>query len=99
MARRRNKQDEKRIVRTRIGFLLDAADREAQGPDQDLPDRYGHLAQRLARRYQMPLGRYKTRVCRKCGAHARSETRRVRIHRGRLITTCLRCHHTHRRPL
>lgn len=100
MARRRDKGEERRIVAQRIGILLGRARDEAAGPDDDLADRYGAMSLRLASRYQYPLAPAdKAQVCRKCGAFRRPATVRVRVHRNRLITTCLRCGYVHRRPL
>lgn len=100
VARRRDKGEEKRIVQRRIRLLLERAEDEAGGPDADLAPRYTDLARRIARRYQMPLvPDQKARLCRKCGAYRTGDAARVRVHRGRLITTCLQCGHIHRRPL
>lgn len=100
MARRRDKGEEKRIVAQRIGILLRRARDEALGPDADLADRYAGLSIRLSRRYQHPLPRdQKAQLCRKCGAYRTPASSRVRMHRNRIITTCLRCGDVHRRPL
>lgn len=101
MARRRKKGAEKSIARKRIHTLLGRADAESHGPDADLADRYAHLARRVAMRYQLPLGSAaKARICRACHAYqVPGRTRRVRVHAGRVVTTCLRCGHVTRRPL
>lgn len=101
MARRRKKGAEKGIARERIHALLDRADAEAGGPDADLADRYAQLARRVAMRYQLPLGpAAKARLCRTCDSHQTpGRTRRVRIHAGRIVATCLRCGAVTRRPL
>ncbi len=100
MAKRRNKGEEKHLARKRIHRLLLAARSEAGGPDADLADRYGELALRVARRYQVPLyPDQKAQVCRKCGAYRTTGSSRVRLRAGRITTTCLRCGHVHRRPL
>lgn len=99
MAKRRNKGEERQIAARRIDALLDRARGETLGPDADLADRYATIASQVARKYQMPLRPHqKAQVCRSCQAYRRSETHRVRIHRGRIITTCP-CGRIHRRPL
>ncbi len=99
MARRRNKGEERQIVARRLDALLASARAEALGPDADLADRHAAIATHVSRRYQMPLRPHqKTQVCRACKRYRRAATTRVRIHRGRLITTC-QCGHVHRRPL
>ncbi len=92
---RRNKGEEKAIARQRIGILLHQAQARVGGPDEDLADRYADLAIRISRRYQMgtPPG-----ICRKCRSYRRHTNTRIRVHRGRVITTC-QCGHIHRRPL
>ncbi len=100
MARRRNKGEERQIVRRRLDVLLARARDESLGPDQDLAHRYSDLVMRLARRYQMPMQpQQKVQVCKKCRTYRTSATARVRFHGGRIVTTCLSCGHIHRRPL
>lgn len=101
MARRRNKGEEKRIARIRIRTLLQAAEAEALGPDPDLADRYARLARRVGTRYQQPLyPDQKIRLCKGCGAfRVPGRTSRTRVHRGRLVTTCIPCGRIDRRPL
>ncbi len=99
MARRRNKGEERQIAARRLDVLLGQARNESLGPDADLSDRYVAIATQVARKYQMPLKPHqKAQTCRACKRYRRSQTSRVRIHRGRLITTC-QCGHIHRRPL
>lgn len=99
MAKRRNKGEERQIAVRRLDTLLGRARREATGPDADLCDRYVTIATQVARKYQMPMRPHqKAQVCRACKRYRRSENTRVRVHRGRLITTCT-CGHIHRRPL
>lgn len=99
MARRRNKGEERQVVRRRIAVLLGRARAESLGPDAGLADRYGALSIALAKRYQSPLEPdQKAQVCRKCHTYRRPGTSRVRVHRHRIVTTCLRCGHVHRRP-
>ena len=100
MARRRNKGEERHIAAARVATLFDRARTEALGPDADLADRHAALARRIAMRYRLRLRRdQKAQVCRKCDAYRSPANSRSRVHRGRLVTTCLRCGHIHRRPL
>lgn len=99
MARRRNKGEERAIAAKRMDILLARARVEALGPDADLAPRYVAMARKVAMKQQMPLRpHHKVQMCRGCNALRTSQTTRVRIHRGRIITTCA-CGHTHRRPL
>ncbi len=94
MARRRNKSQERHIAKGRIDRLLRNAEREALGPDPDLADRHAALAKRVAMRYQIPC----RPLCR-CGVFpVPGRNTRVRIHAGRVITTCT-CGHIRRRPI
>lgn len=100
MAKRRKKGEERGIAARRIRSLLETARRESLGPDADLADRYGQLTNRIARRYQLSLRPAEaSQVCRKCGTYRRATTSRTRVQRNQIITTCLTCGHTHRRPL
>jgi ribonuclease P protein subunit RPR2 len=72
---------------------------EASGPDVDLANRYVGLAMRLARRYQQPLGVHKLSMCRACATYRSPATARTRIHRNRVVITCLQCGEIRRRPL
>ncbi len=100
MARRRNKGEERQIVRRRLDVLMGRARSESLGPDRDLANRYSDLVMRLARRYQMAMSpAQKAQVCKKCRTYRSSDSARVRCHNGRIITTCLSCGDIHRRPL
>ncbi|MGB1697610.1 MAG: hypothetical protein ACPHK8_04355 [Thermoplasmatota archaeon] len=99
MARRRNKGEEKAIVRRRLQQLLGEARKESLGPDKDLPARYGQLALRLSQKYKFRLfPDQRVQLCRKCGAYRNGQTTRVRVQKSRIITTCT-CGFVHRRPL
>lgn len=101
MARRRDKGQEKRAAAARVRSLLARAADEARGPDADLADRYADLATSISKRYQLRMGQEaRIQVCRSCGRYRRAGAGvRVRLHRGRLITTCNACGALHRRPL
>lgn len=99
MARRRNKGEEKAIVRRRLQHLLSEARKESLGPDADLAPRYGQLALRLSQKYKFRLfPDQRVQLCRKCGTYRNSHTTRVRVQKSRIITTCT-CGYIHRRPL
>jgi len=55
--------------------------------------RYGNLIMRILRRNRARLGSpYKYRICRKCHSYLiPSETLRVRINKGKIVYTCLKC--------
>lgn len=100
MGRRRKKQEERAIAQARMLGLLEAARREAGGPDGELADRHADLARRIGLKYQLGLGgAWKAHVCKACGAYRVPATSRTRVHHGRIVTTCLRCGHRRRRPL
>ena len=100
MARRRNKSEERDIAAARIATLLGQAETELAGPDADLADRYASLAVAIGQRYQMPLGpAARARVCRRCHGFRSAASMRVRLRRGRLVTTCVRCGDIRRRGL
>lgn len=101
MAKRRDKGEERAVAERRIRALLAAARVERLGtPGSPLPDRYAHLALRVAQRYQTGLPRdAKSQVCRACGAYRSSTSSRTRLGAGRIAVTCLNCGHVARRPL
>lgn len=100
MARRRNKGAEGQTARTRIATLLARARAETLGPDADLAHRYAGLARRISMRYQTGLApAQKAQVCKGCDGYRAPATTRTRIHRHRLVTTCLACGRIDRRPL
>lgn len=101
MPRRRNKGEERDVAVRRIDVLLARARAEALAGRGELADRYAHIGLAIAEKYQ--TGRtpaQKTQVCRGCTAFlVPGRTSRTRIAAGRVITTCLRCHHVARRPI
>lgn len=100
MPKRRDKGEERAIAVRRLDLLLAAARAERAGGRPELADRYGVLALAVAQKYQTGLEpRHKQQLCRKCGAVAGAETRRVRVVAGRIVTTCLRCGAVRRQPL
>ncbi|MDT8357784.1 MAG: ribonuclease P, partial [Methanomicrobiaceae archaeon] len=63
-----------------------------------LSDRYVALARRISMRQRVRIPReLQRRFCRKCHAYlVPGVNARVRVHRGRVVTTCLVCGHRRR---
>jgi ribonuclease P protein subunit RPR2 len=101
MARRRDKGMERDIAVRRIDSLVASAHAEMAAGNGPTAQRHGALALRIAQRYQTGLApNQRLRLCRKCGsARVGGKTSRTRIRAGRIITTCLSCGATSRRPL
>lgn len=95
--RRKRKAFINDIVLQRVDRLFDAAFVEFPAHARR-SDRYVELAQKLATKYRVPLGKtYKTRFCRSCGAYfVYGANARVRIKDKRTVITCLRCHDVRR---
>jgi len=72
----------------------------AKARDFALADRYARLARRIGMRYNVRLPRdLRARICRKCTRYLLpSVTCTVRVHRGRIRTTCKYCGHVARHP-
>ncbi len=81
-----------RIARERIQILFRNAE-EVFPADPCLSDRYVQLARRIAMRHRIriPLD-LRRRYCRSCESFmVPGITARVRIHRRKVVVTCLRC--------
>jgi ribonuclease P protein subunit RPR2 len=92
MGRRQASGDARRIARERIEILfLRAA--EFSLVRREWSDSCVALARRIAMRYRVRIPRnLRRRYCRRCGAFLTpGVNQRVRIHRGRVVATCLRC--------
>ncbi|MHC1629777.1 MAG: ribonuclease P protein component 4 [Methanoculleaceae archaeon] len=89
----------KRIVRERIEILMNEAERRARDRPE-LARRYVRLARALAMRHRVRIpAHYKRRFCQRCHTYlVPGRDSRVRIHRGRVIITCLHCGHQMRIP-
>jgi ribonuclease P protein subunit RPR2 len=92
MGRRSQTPETRRIARERIEILFDRA-REFFPEDPAASDRCVDLARRIAMRQRVRIPReLRRRFCRHCSAYlVPGSTLLVRIHRGRVVTTCLRC--------
>ena len=97
---RRNRSRNKRIARERIEILLRRA-QEVFPRDRAKADRYAGLARKIAKRHALRFPRrWKRRVCKKCYAFlVPGVSSRVRIYKGRVIITCLKCGHIVRLPI
>lgn len=101
---RRHKGEERDIAVRRIDTLLALARAQtlaSRGGEAGLADRYALLASRIATKYQSGMARrQKVQVCRGCHAYlGGAGAVRVRVHAGRIVTTCLKCGQVRRRPL
>lgn len=92
---------QKAVASKRIRYLASLAEQHARNEDLALAARYLGLAKRIAMRAVVPLpSDVKRQACHRCGAFLLpAATSRVRIHRGRVIVTCLACGTVRRLPL
>jgi ribonuclease P protein subunit RPR2 len=92
MGRRQVSGDARRIARERIGILFERAG-EFFPAYPEGSDRCVALARRIAMRYRVRIPRHlRRRYCRRCGAFLTPGANlRVRIRRGTVVATCLRC--------
>lgn len=100
MAQRPKRSEVKKIARERIDRLMEEAGARAPARP-DLARRYVERARRIAMRHRVRIpARDKRRFCRRCHAYlVPGRDARVRIHRGRVIVTCLHCGHQIRIPV
>jgi ribonuclease P protein subunit RPR2 len=89
-----------RIAKERIQILFRKAE-EIFATDPCLADRYVHLARRIAMRHRIRIpANLRRRFCRFCDSYmVPGTTARVRIHRRKVVVTCLRCNRQKRYPL
>ncbi len=100
MTQRANGNEVQKIARERILILFEEA--EAVFPlDASLSDRYIEIARRIAMRHRIRIPReLRRRFCRSCGSYlVPGVGARIRIHRGRVVVTCLRCRQQRRYPV
>jgi ribonuclease P protein subunit RPR2 len=92
MGRRQVSGDARRIARERIVILFARAEQFFPSYGEG-SDRCVALARRIAMRYRVRIPRHlRRRFCRRCGAFlVPGANLRVRIHRGKVVTTCIRC--------
>jgi ribonuclease P protein subunit RPR2 len=97
-ARRRVKEEQKKIAMERAGMLFDLADDSALSGDVEKAHRYIESARNIAMRYNLRIPkRYKRRFCKYCYAYLLpSVTSNVRIdpREHRVEVKCLKCGRT-----
>ncbi|WP_128693036.1 ribonuclease P protein component 4 [Methanoculleus taiwanensis] len=100
MAGKARKINHRKIARERIEVLF----RQAAAFHPENPawsNRCVELARKIGMRHRVRIDRrFKRQFCRRCNAFlVPGENMRVRIHRGRVIVTCLLCGHRARYPV
>ncbi|MDD1675289.1 MAG: ribonuclease P [Methanomicrobiales archaeon] len=92
MVQRSTGTDVQRIARERIDILFQRAEMTFDC-DSSLSDRYVQIARRIAMRHRLRIPReLRRRFCGYCGRYLMpGVSARVRIHRGKVVVTCLRC--------
>ena len=96
----KKKEQRRKIASERIRILIDLAEREAVSGKSARSDRYGQLAMKIGKRYNVGLpDDFKYRFCKACGTYRiPSVNSRTRL-TGQYITIhCLKCGDTFRRP-
>jgi ribonuclease P protein subunit RPR2 len=88
------------VAAERIERLTALAREAATIEAVDVSRRYVRLARRIAERHRLTLPSSLARNhCTNCDVYLLpGVTVRIRVHRGRLIYTCLECKHIHRYP-
>ncbi|MDD1717790.1 MAG: ribonuclease P [Methanoregulaceae archaeon] len=83
-----------RIARERIAVLFVQADRFFAIGRPEWSDRCVALARRIAMRQRVRIDRvHRRRFCQHCyGFLVPGVNERVRVHRGKVVVTCARCH-------
>ncbi|MBN1860712.1 MAG: ribonuclease P [Candidatus Thermoplasmatota archaeon] len=91
----------KKIAIHRIHYLFSLAESYGLQGKLHLSDRYVTIARKISMKYLVPLPRQYSRCfCQHCyGYLLPSVTCRIRIHRGMIISYCLRCKKYSRVPL
>ncbi|RME53901.1 ribonuclease P [Candidatus Woesearchaeota archaeon] len=87
---------QKSLAKERVASLFSLAEQcAASHPTRAI--RYVQLARRIGMRNKVSLAPFKKRFCKHCNTYfLNGVNARVRIHRGRLIITCLSCKHIRR---
>lgn len=88
----RDTKEIRKVARERIAILFEKAEREFD-ENPELSKRYVSLARKIAMKANISLPREtKRKFCKKCLNYLKSgENLRVRVHRNRVIYTCLNC--------
>ena len=92
---------QKAIARERIGILFGLAEKEFLSHPQR-SHRYAELARRIAKRYNVKLGKaHRRQICRKCGHYLKAGANcriRTQAKQRALIVACLDCGNLMRFP-
>jgi len=88
------------VAAERIDDLFALAQRESDGPQPELADRYVRLARRIGMRYNVRLPpEYSELFCRGCSSFwVEGRNVRTRLRDGRRVRSCLRCGRERRVP-
>jgi len=91
--RGRKPREMRAIAKERIKILMELAIKNGLENKIDRADRYVYLARKIGMKYNVRIPRkYKRFICKKCKrALIPGITARVRIRRGKVVYTCLRC--------
>ncbi|MGA2934150.1 MAG: ribonuclease P [Methanomicrobiales archaeon] len=92
MGRRSQTPESRKLARERIEILFERA-REFFPENPLWSDRCVDLARRIAMRQRVRIPRdLRMKFCRRCSAYlVPGSTVRVRVHRGKVVMTCMRC--------
>ena len=96
----RKKEQRRKIASERINILMDLAEEEAASGKLDRSDRYGQLAMKIGKRYNVGLpGDFNYRFCKACGTYRLpSVNSRTRMTGQYITVNCLKCGDIYRRP-
>src|SRR5512136_2822448 len=103
MSRKQNgkKQVCRMIAQRRIRYLFSVAETCGLEGKLTLSDRYIQLARKISMKYLVPIPKeYAYLFCKHCYSfQIPTQTCRVRIHRGMIVSYCTHCKRFSRRPL
>ncbi len=93
MVHRPNKKIAGKIAKERINMLLELAQRRMTEGEEELAKRYVDLALLISKKYNVRIPRnLKYRICKKCHSFLiPGKNARVRLKRGKVVITCLKC--------
>ncbi len=98
MRRRKDAFKARDLARQRMDRLFSLA-AAAQDLHPDRSDRYVQIARRIATRTRVRMPPHLKRLfCKRCGCFLSASAARVRLRRGVMTVTCLRCGNVRRRP-
>ena len=89
--RKNNTAQARDIARQRIEILFELAARE-KPLHPERADRYVQIARAIGTRIRIRMtSQMKRMLCKHCGSNLTASERRVRLSRGCIVATCLRC--------